>query len=792
MRSLIRVCFGKVTALGAALATVAVLALPGCGGNDSVADVTGQFVDAPVAGLSYKCGASTTLGTTDANGYYTCKAGESVGFYVGDILLGSVASAQAVVTPLDLVGLNASPADTTVKNIVRFLLSISTTDANGNMVIDSNAATLAKGKKVDFKNIAPNDLDTMISTVKPNATVIDVAAAETHMRNSIYKLFAKNFAGTYSGSLGGAWGFSISGTDGSVTGTYTDTVNGPGTISGQMSTDMIVSSTYGFTGTAGAATWMGTLNVSTGVFSGTWTMGAGSSGSFTGNVTTVAPTAPAPAASAPSNTASAPSNTASAPVNNNPHSCVGTTTGAVTATLTGSTATVSWPAVPSAVSYNVTATQTDGASTSAFTLPGQNSGAKTLSVTATTHDVVLPTLAGMKYKFIVTPYKDAATNLCGYTTNNAAVTVGTLPATTKTAVTMPTGFSGFGGDPTTTFTSGTNAVIFSSNGQNQNGLFYSADGSTWNKSATTVFTTSSIGITKLAASPSTFLAVMGGYSYGQQTPFDAYTSVDGANWVKAGSFTAALATTVSANAQTYSILGVQYFNAVFYATVQAQEVVNNVVTNRNISYSSTDNGATWSATTSNLGLPSTYAVGSVFVRNMAATRVFERSNDGGVTWATIALNANANLTGVSGNNLLGSSSTHFVAWQYEIDAANQMQTVFYTSTDGSNWTPTAQDYVSQSVLTKCLQMPTGYAFPNWQRGKADGNRFYVAGDSCLASTDGATWKWEFYDAVNAAAPSNSGYTFMGLGLVGTPVKPFYMTYPRGSGYRGATSLSTIP
>ncbi len=291
MHALIHVVSSKAKTGGLALAAAASIALTGCGGGTSTASsttVTGQFVDAPVAGLSYKCGTSTTKGTTDANGYYTCNTGESVAFYVGDILLGSVASAQTVVTPLDLVGIGAKPTDTAVSNIVRFLLSISTTDGAGNLVIDANAGTLAAGKTVDFKTIGSAALDAMITTVKPGVTPRTQTDAENHMRDSIYKLFAKSYAGTYGGGSSGTWSLSISATNGSVTGTYADASNGAGVISGQMSTDMNVSSTYGFTGTAGSETWTGTLNVNTGVFSGTW-----SGGAFTGKAAaTPAPAAP--------------------------------------------------------------------------------------------------------------------------------------------------------------------------------------------------------------------------------------------------------------------------------------------------------------------------------------------------------------------------------------------------------------------------------------------------------------------------------------------------------------------
>jgi hypothetical protein len=51
------------------LAFIALLALSACGGGGA-SNLVGQFVDDPVAGLSYTCtsGTQTTTGVTDANG----------------------------------------------------------------------------------------------------------------------------------------------------------------------------------------------------------------------------------------------------------------------------------------------------------------------------------------------------------------------------------------------------------------------------------------------------------------------------------------------------------------------------------------------------------------------------------------------------------------------------------------------------------------------------------------------------------------------------------------------------
>ncbi|NOT82295.1 MAG: hypothetical protein HOP01_06210, partial [Gallionella sp.] len=270
-----------------AVLLIAVLTLIGCGGGDSgggggAANVTGKFVDATVVGMGYKCGTSTTLGTTNAAGEFTCPAGQAVAFYVGDILIGSVASATAVVTPLDLVGANASPTHITVMNIVRFLMSLSTTaPSGGTITLDPAAIAAAADRTIDFAATTTTALDTMITTLRPTATVYTNAQATAHVTSSINGLFAGSYAGSFSGAASGSWSLTIA-ADGSVTGT-----SDAGTITGNMATTLSSGSTYAFTGKAGGVVdWVGTLNVSTKAFSGTWNDGAGSSGTFTGTAST--------------------------------------------------------------------------------------------------------------------------------------------------------------------------------------------------------------------------------------------------------------------------------------------------------------------------------------------------------------------------------------------------------------------------------------------------------------------------------------------------------------------------
>lgn len=249
---------------------IASLSLSGCSdsGSSGTASFTGKFVDATVEGLGYKCGAATTLsGSTTATGEFTCPAGQAVAFYVGDILLGSVASPTAVVTPLDLVGANATPANASVANIVRFLMSISSTNpTSGKLTINPAVVTAAAGKTIDFATATTGLLDTLITTIKPGATVYTDAQATAHVTASIKELFAGNYSGTYSGAANGTWSINID-SSGGVTGSVDGVA---GTIAGTMATTLSTGSTYGFSGTGNGYPWSGSLNISTKVFSGTW------------------------------------------------------------------------------------------------------------------------------------------------------------------------------------------------------------------------------------------------------------------------------------------------------------------------------------------------------------------------------------------------------------------------------------------------------------------------------------------------------------------------------------------
>lgn len=278
-----------MTGLGLA-AVAAVLVACGGGGSGSAATTTpvttamvsGKFVDATTGGLGYKCGSATALsGTTDASGVYTCPAGEAVTFSVGGIVIGKVSSPLAVVSPLDLVGVGSSPTHPQVIKIVRFLMSISSSDpTTGKITIDPAIATAAAAKAVDFAKDSDAAIDALITAVKPGAKLFTGAEATTHLRSSVNGLFAGKYSGTFVGTMKGTWTFTI-GTGGSITsGSYTTSAGDTGTVTGTISTTVGAGSTYAYTGNADAAVWVGTLNVQTGKFSGSWTLNGTDSGTF--------------------------------------------------------------------------------------------------------------------------------------------------------------------------------------------------------------------------------------------------------------------------------------------------------------------------------------------------------------------------------------------------------------------------------------------------------------------------------------------------------------------------------
>ncbi|UFS62990.1 putative metal-binding motif-containing protein [Sulfurimonas sp. HSL-3221] len=124
--------------LPAFTALIFLTACGGGGGGSSTPTVSGQFVDAPVQGLSYAC-SSGTAGTTDAGGGYTCPDGDTVTFSVGAVTIGTVTAESGPVAPYSFF-----PADTAAAvNLARLLQSLDGDGDPNNGLIDLNSTLIA-------------------------------------------------------------------------------------------------------------------------------------------------------------------------------------------------------------------------------------------------------------------------------------------------------------------------------------------------------------------------------------------------------------------------------------------------------------------------------------------------------------------------------------------------------------------------------------------------------------------------------------------------------------------------
>jgi hypothetical protein len=269
-------------------------ACSGGGGDDGAKpELTGQFIDSAVTGLYYEASPSGLTGTTDVSGTFKYKAGDTIEFYVGDILIGS-ASAVPIMTPVTLVVGAVDETHSVVISIAAFLQSL---DSDGNLSngiqIEPAVAAAAEGKTLDFNSamfaadaaavLAAMAADAAI--VGFNGTLVDPGDAMNHLGDSISTC---EHTGTYSGT----W-VQTTGPD-SDNGTWTMSVSATGNVTGSGASNIFLDDNFTMTGsvspdgttTAGStdsgAVFSGTV-AADGTLSGSWSNSSfGSSGTFAG------------------------------------------------------------------------------------------------------------------------------------------------------------------------------------------------------------------------------------------------------------------------------------------------------------------------------------------------------------------------------------------------------------------------------------------------------------------------------------------------------------------------------
>jgi len=133
--------------------------------NPPPTQVTGQFIDDNIQGLTYTCSSGST-GITNANGDYTCNAGDNVTFKVGDMTIGTLAAQSQFFTPYSF---HPTSLDGSL-NLASLLQSLDSDgdSTNGSIVIDNTLASklspTADVTSPTFRTDTENDLSiTLVS-----------------------------------------------------------------------------------------------------------------------------------------------------------------------------------------------------------------------------------------------------------------------------------------------------------------------------------------------------------------------------------------------------------------------------------------------------------------------------------------------------------------------------------------------------------------------------------------------------------------------------------------------------
>jgi len=179
------------------LASVNILAFTflsscGGGGGDAPASITGVFLDSPVNGLKYKANPSGQTGTTRRGGKFICKAGDTIGFYVGDVALGQTLCKE-IVTPIDLV---PGAIDETyplenpiVTNIARFLQSLDNDQDRTNAInISIDTTEEVNRRPIDITNPEldfDNDVDLEALFIMLDRTPVTAIEAKFHLKTAL-------------------------------------------------------------------------------------------------------------------------------------------------------------------------------------------------------------------------------------------------------------------------------------------------------------------------------------------------------------------------------------------------------------------------------------------------------------------------------------------------------------------------------------------------------------------------------------------------------------------------------
>lgn len=155
--------------------------LTGCGGGGSgssaPANLTGQFIDSAVQGLTYACSSGNT-GKTDELGNFTCKSGDTVTFSIGVREIGS-AKASSIMTPYTLYPNNEEAAI----NLAQLLQTLDNDNDPSNGIELNERAYGYDLIQISMPELTNVNFDSLVNI--GSKTLVDEATAKAHLDLSI-------------------------------------------------------------------------------------------------------------------------------------------------------------------------------------------------------------------------------------------------------------------------------------------------------------------------------------------------------------------------------------------------------------------------------------------------------------------------------------------------------------------------------------------------------------------------------------------------------------------------------
>lgn len=165
------------------------------GGSDEPSALSGTFIDAPIDGLTYKT--QTLEGNTSDHGKFLFAEGESIGFKLGAVDLGSHI-ANKTLTPVELA--SDTPESNAVLNRVRYLMSLDEDDNMSNDIsISSDIVNAAQNWSTPDFTLDDADFETKVSVdlATVSRTLKSMQEAKAHFDTTVKSVYIGTYEGTW-------------------------------------------------------------------------------------------------------------------------------------------------------------------------------------------------------------------------------------------------------------------------------------------------------------------------------------------------------------------------------------------------------------------------------------------------------------------------------------------------------------------------------------------------------------------------------------------------------------------